>query len=71
VSKHLALLHSGGLLSRRREGLKTVYAISDPTLERICEIVCASVSTEARTAFAEIHAPRVPRHRSPVARSAR
>ena len=48
VSKHLALLHAGGLLERRRQGLKTVYSIADPTLERICAIVCEAVTREAR-----------------------
>ena len=48
VSKHLALLHAGGLVERRRQGLKTVYSIGDPTLERICAIVCDAVTREAR-----------------------
>ncbi len=48
VSKHLALLHAGGLVERRRQGLKTVYSIGDPTLERICAIVCDAVARDAR-----------------------
>lgn len=56
VSKHLALLHAGGLVSRTKVGLRTVYAIADPTLEHICEIVCGAVSDEAHTAVREIHA---------------
>lgn len=48
VSKHLALLHAGGLVERRRQGLKTVYSIGDPTLERICAIVCDAVTRDAR-----------------------
>lgn len=47
VSKHLATLHRGGLVGRRRQGLKTVYSIADPTLERICAIVCDAVTREA------------------------
>jgi ArsR family transcriptional regulator len=47
VSKHLAVLHAGGLVRRRRSGLKTVYSIGDPTLERICAIVCDAVTREA------------------------
>ncbi len=57
VSKHLALLYATGLVSRKKEGLRTVYSIGDPTLERICEIVCGAVSEEAHTAVREIHAP--------------
>ncbi len=48
VSKHLAVLHAGGLVRRRRDGLKTVYSIADPTLERICAIVCDAVARGAR-----------------------
>lgn len=48
VSKHLSVLHSGGLVRRQRHGLKTVYSIADPTLERICAIVCDAVTRDAR-----------------------
>ncbi len=49
VSKHLALLHAAGLLSRRKDGTRTVYAISDPTLKKICTIVCDEVERSARS----------------------
>ena len=49
VSKHLALLHAAGLLSRRKEGTRTVYAISDPTLKKICSIVCGEVERSAKS----------------------
>ena len=48
VSKHLALLHAAGLLSRRKDGTRTVYAISDPTLKKICTIVCEGVERSAK-----------------------
>jgi DNA-binding transcriptional ArsR family regulator len=48
VSKHLAVLHTGGLVRRRREGLKAVYSIADPTLERICAAICNAVTRDAR-----------------------
>ena len=48
VSKHLSVLHSGGLVRRKRHGLKAVYSIADPTLERICAIVCDAVTRDAR-----------------------
>jgi len=47
VSRHLAVLRSGGLVRRRRRGLHIVYSIADPTLERICAIVCDSVTRDA------------------------
>lgn len=49
VSKHLALLHAAGLLSRRKDGNRIVYAISDPTLRKICSIVCAEVERSAKS----------------------
>jgi DNA-binding transcriptional ArsR family regulator len=49
ISKHLALLHAASLLSRRKDGTRTVYAISDPTLRKICTIVCAEVERSAKS----------------------
>jgi DNA-binding transcriptional ArsR family regulator len=43
TSKQLALLADAGLLSRRREGLRCYYAIADPAVFEICDVVCASV----------------------------
>jgi DNA-binding transcriptional ArsR family regulator len=57
VSKHLALLHSSGLVTRRKEGTRCYYAIADPTLRRICSIVCADVEREARQSAEAILGP--------------
>ena len=43
VSQHLNRLADGGLVTRRRAGTSVIYAIADPTLERLCEIVCATL----------------------------
>jgi DNA-binding transcriptional ArsR family regulator len=48
VSKHLAVLHGSGLVARRKDGTRTVYSIADPTLMKICSIVCEGVEREAR-----------------------
>jgi ArsR family transcriptional regulator len=48
VSKHLSVLRGSALVDRRRAGPRTVYRIADPTLLRICSIVCAGVEREAR-----------------------
>ncbi len=64
VSKHLAVLHSGGLVRRRRLGLKTVYSIGDPTLERICAIVCDAVTREAHDEARAVGTPDRTRRRS-------
>ena len=57
VSKHLSILRSIGAVRRRRAGLKTVYSIADPTLEKICAIVCDAVEREARDHAEAITAP--------------
>ncbi len=48
VSKHLAVLHGSALVARRKDGTRTVYSIADPTLLKICSIVCEGVEREAR-----------------------
>jgi DNA-binding transcriptional ArsR family regulator len=47
VSQHLARLAAGGIVKRRREGRSVRYWISDPTIEDLCTIVCASVRDRA------------------------
>jgi len=46
VSRHLGLLRREGLVSRTREGNKAVYQISDPTLVRLCALVCGGISEQ-------------------------
>lgn len=48
-SKHLALPLEQGLVSRRRDGLFTRYRIADPTLERLCRLVCGSLAERHET----------------------
>jgi DNA-binding transcriptional ArsR family regulator len=48
VSKHLAVLHGSALVDRRKDGTRTVYRIADPTLLKICSIVCEGVERGAR-----------------------
>lgn len=40
VSRHLATLLNAGIVTRRREGLKANYRVTDPTVFEICELVC-------------------------------
>ncbi len=47
ISKHLAVLRSGGLVRRRREGSLTIYWIADASLERICAAVCDAIGRDA------------------------
>jgi DNA-binding transcriptional ArsR family regulator len=62
VSKHLGVLRSRGLVDRRKHGNHTVYSIADPSLERICSVVCAALGRDAR-AEVEALAPRNARRR--------
>ncbi|GAC1348797.1 MAG: hypothetical protein NVSMB27_17980 [Ktedonobacteraceae bacterium] len=43
ISKHLAALTQGGLVSRRKVGTSSYYAIADPTIVTLCDVVCAGV----------------------------
>jgi DNA-binding transcriptional ArsR family regulator len=63
VSKHLAVLRSRGLVGRRKQGNHIVYSIADPSLERICSVVCAALGRDAR-AEVEALAPRKARRRT-------
>lgn len=51
VSKHLQILHDAGLVSRRRESTSVVYAICDPMVFKLCELVCKSESKKSRLDF--------------------
>ena len=46
VSRHLQTLTAAGLLRRRKEGLEVFYAIADPSIFRLCELVCGSLEQE-------------------------
>jgi DNA-binding transcriptional ArsR family regulator len=48
ISKHLQALNGAGLVSRRREGNSIFYAIADPVVFKLCELVCRSATDEAR-----------------------
>ena len=43
VSKHLALLHDSGMVSRRKDGLSVYYHVSDQTVFKLCELVCGGI----------------------------
>lgn len=48
ASQHLVRLAAGGIVARRRAGRSVLYRIADPTVESLCDIVCASVAERAR-----------------------
>jgi DNA-binding transcriptional ArsR family regulator len=43
VSRHLAVLHGAGIVARRKDGTRTLYSISDPTVFALCETVCGAL----------------------------
>ena len=46
VSRHLQTLTQAHILSRRKEGLQVFYAIADPTIFKLCELVCGSLEKQ-------------------------
>ena len=46
VSKHLKLMHQAGLLSRQKDGVRVIYAVSDPMVFQLCELVCGKLNRE-------------------------
>lgn len=47
LSKHLQLLHHNGFVTRRRDGLFVIYAIADPSVFRLCDIMCGQFERHA------------------------
>lgn len=45
VSKHLAQLHKAGFVARKKVGLKVFYSICDPTVNQLCDLMCAKFKT--------------------------
>lgn len=43
VSRHLGLLRRHGMVRRRKEGVRAYYAIDDPVVFRLCDLVCEAV----------------------------
>ena len=46
ASKHLASLYAAGLVGRHRSGLFMRYAIADPGVLRLCDLVCGSLEKQ-------------------------
>ena len=44
ASKHLRQLAEAGVVAGRRDGLHVHYRITDPTLRRLCDLVCDALS---------------------------
>lgn len=46
VSRHLQTLTAAHILARRKDGLQVYYSISDPTIPKLCEIVCGAIEKQ-------------------------
>ena len=44
VSRHLGLMHRGGVIARRKAGNQVFYRISDPAMVEICRTVCVQIA---------------------------
>ncbi|MFT5465748.1 MAG: DNA-binding transcriptional ArsR family regulator [Verrucomicrobiales bacterium] len=47
ISKHLKLLHDGGLVARDKQGMQVFYAIDNEIIFPLCELVCGKLNEEA------------------------
>ena len=43
ISRHLQTLTGAQIMTRRKAGLQVFYKISDPTIPKLCELVCGSL----------------------------
>lgn len=46
VSRHLQTLTHANILARRKEGLQVFYTIADPSIVKLCELVCGSLEKQ-------------------------
>ncbi len=46
TSRHLQALASVGVVSRRREGPQSLYSICDPSIYKLCDLVCGSIEKQ-------------------------
>lgn len=46
VSKHLGILADAHIVERRREGANVYYAIADPQIFELCELMCSKLERE-------------------------
>ncbi|MEP7063475.1 MAG: metalloregulator ArsR/SmtB family transcription factor [Betaproteobacteria bacterium] len=45
VSRHLALMHQAGVVTRRRDGSTVFYRVDDPEFVEICRNVCVQIAS--------------------------
>jgi ArsR family transcriptional regulator len=48
VSKHLKTMHDTGFLTRRKEGVKVFYLLTDELVFSLCRLVCGKLAEEQK-----------------------
>jgi ArsR family transcriptional regulator len=48
ISKHLRTLSVAGIVARRREGTAAYYKITDPSITKLCDVVCGRLMLQAK-----------------------
>ncbi len=43
ISRHLQTLVGAHILTRRKNGLQVFYRVGDPTIPKLCDLVCGSL----------------------------
>jgi DNA-binding transcriptional ArsR family regulator len=46
VSRHLAILHANGLVTRERDGVYVRYSLADEDVLKLCDLVCGRLEGE-------------------------
>jgi DNA-binding transcriptional ArsR family regulator len=46
VSKHLGAMLEAGIVARRKEGLNSIYRVSDETIFELCDVVCSRLKAQ-------------------------
>jgi DNA-binding transcriptional ArsR family regulator len=58
LSKHLQILHAGGFVMRRRDGLFVIYEIADHSVFTLCDLMCGQLKRQATAQVKQLSAVR-------------
>ena len=58
LSKHLQVLHAHGFVSRRRQGLFTIYELADRSVFQLCDMMCGQLKRQASDQITRLRAVR-------------
>lgn len=58
LSKHLQVLHAGGFVTRRRDGLFVIYRLADARVFQLCDLMCGQVRRQAASQVKRLAAAR-------------